>query len=65
MGKLKFTCCGWESSEPGSYQSGEYYLDISMYANAEKADSAGKLYIEKDRKKIEYFYLVVNLYREI
>lgn len=65
MSKLKFTCCGWESSKPGSYQSGEYYLDISMYANGEKADTTGKPYIEKDRKKIEYFFIVVNLYSEI
>lgn len=65
MGKLKFVCCGWESSKPGSYQSGEYSLDISMYANAEKTDRTGKLYIEKDRKKVEYFFIVVTLYGKI
>ncbi len=62
MAGLTFTCCGWESTKPGSYQSGNYYLDISMYGNAEKMDNTGKLYIEKDRKKIEYFYIIVNLY---
>lgn len=65
MSKLKFTCCGWESEQSGSYPSGDHYLEISMYANAEKMDSTGKLYIEKDRKKIMYFYVVVTSYGEI
>lgn len=65
MGRLKFTCCGWESSKPGSFQKRLIDLDITMYANAERTDSTGKMYIEKDRNKIDCFYIVVTLYNEI
>jgi len=69
LGALKFVCCGWE---PSNGQSGEilntelkeinpyYYLEISMYANAEKQDKNGEVYIEKDRSKVD-FYITVRL----
>ena len=65
MDRLKFACCGWESSRLGSFQKGAIDLGITMYANAERTDSTGKMYIEKDRNKIDYFYIVVTLYNEI
>ena len=69
MGKLKFVCCGWESQTPyGSFTTQDLLKEnpyrvilIHMYANAEKTNSAGKIYIEKDRDKIEYFYVEVRL----
>lgn len=70
MGKLKFTCCGWEPEKGvnGEIESKElkeinenYSLIITMYGNAEKKDSNGSLYIEKDRNKINYFYVTVSL----
>lgn len=70
MGKLKFTCCGWEPEKGvnGEIENKElkeinenYSLIITMYGNAEKKDSNGSLYIEKDRNKINYFYVTVSL----
>ena len=64
-GSLKFACCGWESSKPGGFQKRAIDLGVTMFANAERTDSTGKIYIEKDRNKIDYFYIVVTLYNEI
>lgn len=65
MGKLKFVCCGWESPKPGSFQNGTIDLSITMYANAERTDGTSKTYIEKDRSKVDYFYIAVTLFNEI
>ena len=32
MDRLKFACCGWESSRLGSFQKGAIDLGITMYA---------------------------------
>lgn len=63
MGKLKFTCCGWE---PEMGQSGtiinkggkewdkDHHISIIMSGNAEKEDKNKAMYIEKDRNKIDF-----------
>lgn len=70
MGKLKFTCCGWEPEKGvnGQIENKElnkinknYSLMITMYGNAERKDSKGSLHVEKDRNKIDYFYVIVRL----
>ena len=70
MGKLKFTCCGWE---PQDGKEGEivnsdlkelnkdYHLLVSMTGNAEKRNEKDSLYIEKDRNKIDKFTVTVRL----
>jgi len=69
IGKLKFTCCGWESSngKNGDIESDElkkinqnYMLEISMYGNAEKKDDKGNTYLELDENKV-CFYVIVKL----
>ena len=69
IGKLKFTCCGWESKngKNGYIENEElkkinqnYVLEISMYANAEKENDKGEIYIELDKKNID-FYVIVKL----
>lgn len=64
LGKLKFTCCGWESKngKNGTIKSKalaqlnpNYILDISMFANAEKTNKNGESYIEKDRTQLDFF----------
>jgi len=69
IGKLKFTCCSWESSngKNGYIESEElkkikenYMLEISMYGNAEKKDDKGKAYLELDKSKV-CFYIIVKL----
>nr|WP_321235310.1 DUF4952 domain-containing protein [uncultured Psychroserpens sp.] len=66
IGKLKFTCCGWESTK-GYIENEElkkinqnYILEVSMYGNAEMEDEKGKVYLERDRTKIE-FYVIIKL----
>lgn len=70
MGKLIFTCCGWE---PKDGQEGEiindeltktnkdYHLLVTMSGSAEKKSGQDSLYIEKDRNKIDYFEVTVRL----
>lgn len=70
MGKLKFTCCGWE---PNDGKEGEiinsklqklnkyYHLAISMTGSAEKKNERDSLYIEMNRNKIDYFEVSVRL----
>ncbi len=70
MGKLEFTCCGWE---PKDGKEGEiihseltklnkdYHLLVTMSASAEKKDDKDFLYLEKDRNKIDYFNVTVRL----
>ena len=69
MGKLKFTCCGWESTngkhgvienEALQNRNKNYNLVISMYGNAEKENENGEMYIEPDRTKLD-FYVIVKL----
>ncbi|CAM1370718.1 DUF4952 domain-containing protein [Tenacibaculum xiamenense] len=69
MGELKFVCCGWEPEEGklGYFDSKKlleinknYTLQISMYANAEKADEKGNIFIEFDKNKVE-FYIKVKI----
>ena len=66
IGKLKFTCCGWESTN-GYIKNIEllkinpnYILEISMYANAEKENLKGETYLELDKSKV-VFYVIVKL----
>jgi hypothetical protein len=63
IGPLKFTCCGWESTDgKNGYVENDalkkfnpnYVLEISMYGNAERKDPNDEWVIEKDRTKIEY-----------
>lgn len=70
MGKLKFTCCGWEPQDgkEGEIHNEElkklnenYSLLISMYGNAEKKNENDSLYIELDRNKIDDFIVTVKL----
>ena len=70
MGKLKFTCCGWE---PKDGKEGEivnsdlknlnknYHLLVSMTGSAEKKNENDSLYIEMDRNKIDKFVVTVKL----
>jgi len=69
IGKLKFNCCGWESTNgQNGYidnatlkkQNPYYVLEISMFANAEKEDEEGRFYIEKEKSKLD-FYVMVKL----
>lgn len=69
IGKLKFTCCGWESTngKNGYIKNVEllkinpnYILEILMYGNAEKVNQKGETYLELDRNKVE-FYVIVKL----
>lgn len=69
MGKLHFTCCGWEPQDgkEGEIKTEElninknYHLVVLMTGNAEKMNEKGSLCIEKDRKKIDYFEVTVRL----
>jgi Domian of unknown function (DUF4952) len=70
MGKLKFTCCGWEpiDGKEGEINNSElkklnndYHLLITMTGSAEKKNDKDSLYIEKDRNKIDYFKVTVRL----
>lgn len=70
MGKLMFTCCGWEPEEGKEGEiiitelkklNKDYHLLVSMYGNAEKTNEKDSAYIEKDRNKIDYFYVIVRL----
>lgn len=69
IGKLKFTCCGWESTNgKNGYLKNEellkinpnYILEISMYGNAEKENQKGETYLELDKNNVE-FYVIVKL----
>ena len=70
MGKLKFTCCGWEPQDgkEGEIINSElkklnkdYHLLVTMTGSAEKKNDKDSLYIEKDRNKIDYFNVTVRL----
>jgi len=69
MGKLKFVCCGWE---PENGKSGNiacralekmpsYHLAVEMYASAEVRNSNDSVYLELDRNRIEYFFVILSL----
>ena len=71
MGKLKWTCCGWENK--GKYGSFEHSafkkidpycsVIISMYASGEVEDEnePTRIKLETDRNKIDYFTVIVEL----
>ncbi len=71
MGKLKWTCCGWDNA--GKYGVFEYsefkkinrecLALISMYASAEVQDKSkqSKVRLETDRNKIAFFTVIVEL----
>ncbi len=71
MGKLKWTCCGWNNG--GKYGVFEHYefkkinrdclVLISMYASAEVQDKSkqSKVRLETDRNKIAFFTVIVEL----
>lgn len=70
MAKLRFVCCAWEPERgrDGTIENPkikqlnkDYHLSITMYGNAEKKAENGSYYIEKDRNKIDYFYVLVEL----
>lgn len=70
MGKLKFTCCGWEPQDgkDGEIVNGDlmelnrnYHLLVSMTGSAEKKNEKDSLYVEKDRNKIDKFIVTVRL----
>lgn len=70
MGKLMFTCCGWEPQDgkEGEIINNElkklnkdYHLLVMMTGDAEKKNDKDSLYIEKDRNKIDYFNVTVRL----
>lgn len=61
MGKLKFTCCGWEPSNKGYFESKklksinkDYTLEVSMFGMAEKKDENGKIEIELDKSNVDF-----------
>jgi Domian of unknown function (DUF4952) len=67
IGKLKFTCCGWESingqngyveNEELKKMNSDYILEISMFGNAEKENEEGEIYLERDRTKIDFYVTV-------
>lgn len=67
IGKLEFTCCGWESSngKNGHIDNEElkminpnYVLEVSMSGNAEKENENGAIFIELDRTKIDFIITV-------
>tara|TARA_B110000091_G_C13557879_1_gene367242 strand:+ start:219 stop:659 length:441 start_codon:yes stop_codon:yes gene_type:complete len=69
IGKLKFTCCGWDSSngKNGYIESKElkkinqnYMLEILMYGNVERKYEKGNTYLELDKTKV-CFYVIVKL----
>ncbi len=68
LGKLKFNCCGWESEKYGQINPSKikainpnFSILITMYGNAEKKDKNNTIYIEKNRNKIPYFYVIVEI----
>jgi len=70
MGKLKFTCCGWEPQDgkEGEIINSElkklnknYHLGVTMTGSAEKKNDKDSLYIDNDRNMIDYFYVTVRL----
>lgn len=63
MGELKSLCCGWEPHEGKKGQiedqglkdiNQNYTLSISMHGNAEKENSKGEAYVEKDRNNVSF-----------
>ncbi len=69
MGKLKWICCAWgNGGKYGGFQhqditniNSNYMVTISMYASGEVEDEEGKVTIEKDKHKIEYFTVIVEI----
>lgn len=71
MGKLKWTCCGWDNAgKYGGFEHSEFkkidpYCSaiISMYASGEIEDKnePSGIKLEFDRNKIDYFTVVVEL----
>jgi len=67
LGKLKMNCCGWESTDgKNGFISNDiltnlhpdYHLEVSLFANAEKENDQGKVFLELDKTKVEFTVLV-------
>ncbi len=71
MGKLEWTCCGWDNGgKYGVFEHSEFkkinrycLALISMYASAEVQDKSkqSKVRLETDRNKIDFFTVIVEL----
>lgn len=70
LGKLQFTCCGWESKNGKNGQIDDleglekypsYSLTISMFASAEQGLKKNEMQLELDRTKIECFTVLVQI----
>lgn len=70
LGKLQFTCCGWESKNgkngqidalKGLENYPNYSLIISMFASAEQESKENETELELDRTKIEHFTVLVQI----
>lgn len=70
LGKLQFTCCGWESKNgkngqidtlKGLENDPSYSLIISMFASAEQESKENEIQLELDRTKIEHFTVLVQI----
>lgn len=70
MGELKFIGSGWEPTDGkfGEFTSDairafntNYIMLIHMVGNAEVKGKDGDLVLEKDRKKIPFFYVTVSI----
>ncbi len=71
MGKLKWTCCGWDNSgKYGIFEHSEFKKInrdcsalISMSASAEVQDKSKptQIRLETDRNKIDFFTVIVEL----
>ncbi len=71
MGKLEWTCCGWDNGgKYGVFEHSKFKKInrdcsalISMYASAEVQDKSeqSKVRLETDRNKIDFFTVIVEL----
>ncbi|WP_299117416.1 DUF4952 domain-containing protein [uncultured Winogradskyella sp.] len=69
MGKLKWVCCGWETTgKQGGFEHSEFKkidpycsATIDMYASGEVESEPTGIKLEFDRSKIDYFTVVVEL----
>lgn len=70
MGKLTFACCGWEckggkhgviKSEKLKKINPNYSMIISMYGSGELENEKKEAYLERDRDKIPFFEVTVEV----
>ncbi|MDC1324426.1 DUF4952 domain-containing protein [Flavobacteriaceae bacterium] len=74
MGKLYFTCCGWDTGHDGSRHDGNihsqelvlinpnYIMVIAMWGDANVENEKGEFRLEFDRTKIDFLYVQVRIY---